>query len=141
MAKRTPSPKPTAPRTRKPGKGAKAGPPSEAQELALELGRLALDKKAENVLVLDVRGLASYAEFFVLMTAESDPQLLAIADHLEEKLKARNVRPLSIEGKQSGRWVLLDYGDVVAHVFQESTRAIYDIEGLWLDASRVPVAE
>jgi len=143
MAKRTTS-KTAAPRSRKPGKPAAQtvpAPPSAAQELALELGKLALEKKALNVLALDVRGLTSYAEFFVLVTAESDPQLMAVADHLEAQMKAKGVRPLSIEGQQSGRWVLLDYGDVVVHVFFGDTREFYDLEGLWADAPRTVIAD
>lgn len=114
---------------------------SRARETALALAQLALDKKALEVVVLDVRGLASYAEYFVLMTAESDPQMNAIADYLEEKMKERGERPLSVEGARGGRWLLIDFGDVVAHVFYQDTRSFYDLEGLWADAPRLPVEE
>ncbi len=107
------------------------------QATALEIARLAADKKALDVVVLDVRGLASYAEYFVLMTAESEPQLNAIADHIEEQMKVQGERPLGIEGARGGRWVLIDFGDVVAHVFYQDTRGFYDLEGLWADAPRV----
>ncbi len=110
--------------------------PSEAHATALKLARLGLEKKALDVLLLDVRNLASYTDFFVLMTAESDPQLFAIADHLDMSMKADGRRPLSIEGLRAGQWVLLDYGDVVVHVFHADARAFYDIEGLWADARR-----
>ncbi|MGC4114852.1 MAG: ribosome silencing factor [Myxococcales bacterium] len=138
-----------APRTKK-SAPKKSAPKSKAAELpasspakatALEIARLASDKKALDVVVLDVRGLASYAEYVVLMTAESDPQLNAIADHIEEQLKAQGERPIGIEGVGGGRWVLIDFGDVVAHVFYQDTRGFYDLEGLWADAPRVPVAE
>lgn len=109
---------------------------SNAQMAAHALAQLGLEKKALDVLILDVRNMASYADFFVLMTAESDPQLFAIADHLEMSMKAQGRRPLSIEGLRAGQWVLLDYGDVVVHVFQAGTRTFYDIEGLWADAAR-----
>ena len=91
---------------------------------------------ALDVMLLDVRGMASYTDFFVVMTAESDPQLFAIADHLEMTMKAEGRRPMSIEGLRAGQWVLLDYGDVVVHLFHADARAFYDIEGLWADARR-----
>jgi ribosome-associated protein len=116
-------------------------PPADkrSRETALTIAQLALDKKAVEVVVLDVHGLSSYADFFVVMTAESDPQLNAIADHIEQKMKERGERPLGIEGTHAGRWVLLDFGDVVAHVFFPDTRCFYDIEGLWADAPRVRI--
>ena len=110
-----------------------------ARELATTIGTLALDKKALDVTVLDVRGLSSYADYFVVMTAESDPQVTAIADHIEVKLKENGQRPVSIEGRSTGQWVLIDYGDVVAHVFYQDMRSFYDLEGLWADAPRFSV--
>jgi len=124
---------PKAPKAKTPSPSAS----SPSRTAALEIARLALDKKALDVVVLDVRGLASYADFFVLMTAESDPQLGAIAGYLEEQMKARGERAISIEGERGGRWVLIDFGDVVAHVFYQDTRGFYDLEGLWADAPRV----
>ena len=112
-----------------------------ARESALYIAQLGLDKKALDVLLLDVRGLASYAEYFVVMTAESDPQLNAIADFVETKMKERGERPIGIEGRQAGQWVLIDYGDVVAHVFYQEMRTFYDLEGLWADAPRIPVRD
>ncbi len=112
-----------------------------ARESALFIAQLGLDKKALDVVLLDVRGLASYAEYFVVMTAESDPQLNAIADFVEAKMKERGERPIGIEGRQAGQWVLVDYGDVVAHVFYQEMRTFYDLEGLWADAPRVSVRD
>ncbi|HEY3450713.1 MAG TPA: ribosome silencing factor [Myxococcales bacterium] len=130
-----------APRTKKatPKSKAAAPAPSPARGTALEIARLALDKKALDVVVLDVRGLASYAEYMVVMTAESEPQLGAIADYVEDQMKAQGERAIGIEGVRGGRWVLIDFGDVVAHVFYQDTRGFYDLEGLWADAPRVPV--
>jgi ribosome-associated protein len=130
--KRTRAPK--APRAR--ARSVKAEP-DPSREKALKVAALGLDKKALDVVVLDVRGLASYAEYFVIMTAESDPQLDAIAENIEAGLRQMGERPMGVEGAHGGRWVLLDYGDVVAHVFYQDTRAFYDIEGLWADAPRV----
>jgi ribosome-associated protein len=98
-----------------------------------------LDKKAEDVLVLDVRGLTSYADYFVLMTADSERQAGAIADAVDERLEAQGATKVGVEGYESGRWILIDYGDVVAHVFNREARGFYDLEGLWADAPRFPV--
>jgi ribosome-associated protein len=98
-----------------------------------------LGKKAENVTVLDVRGLTGYADYFVIMTAESEPQANAIADAVDERLEAMGATRLGVEGHSAGRWVLIDYGDVVAHVFNPEARMFYDLEGLWADAPRVAV--
>lgn len=111
------------------------------REAAFALARLGLEKKALDVVVLDIHEQSSYADFIVLMTAESDPQLLAIADHLEASLKKRGRRPMSVEGIRGGQWVLLDYGDVVVHVFQGDARGFYDLEGLWADAPREAVED
>ncbi len=110
-----------------------------ARKRAMDIAQAGLDKKAEEVLVLDVRGLTSYADYFVLMTADSDRQAGAIADALDEKLKEQGATKVGVEGYESGRWILVDYGDVVAHVFNREARGFYDLEGLWADAPRFPV--
>ena len=97
----------------------------------------ALSRKAESVVVLDVRGLTSIADFFIICSGRSNRQVIAMADHIKVFLKERKIRPLSIEGQKEGLWVLMDYGDVIIHVFYEETRAFYDLEGLWVDAKRV----
>lgn len=97
----------------------------------------ALAKKAEDVVILDVRGLTSYADYFVLATGTSDRQVMAIADSIQEEMRKAGHRELGIEGYELGEWVLLDFGDVVAHVFDEETRRLYDIEGLWAEAPRI----
>jgi ribosome-associated protein len=118
---------------------APAQQPDRSRPRALEIAQAGLDKKAEDVLVLDVRGLTSYADYFVLMTAESDRQAGAIADAVDEKLKAQGATKVGVEGYESGRWILVDYGDVVAHVFSREARGFYDLEGLWADAPRFQV--
>lgn len=97
------------------------------------------DKKALDVLVLHVAPLTSVADYLVLGSAESDRQTRAIADHIDSVLSSRGERPLSIEGTSSGQWVLLDFGDVVAHIFRQDTRAHYALERLWRDAKSVPI--
>ena len=116
---------------------APAEPPDPARPRALAVAQAGLDKKAEDVLLLDVRGLTSYADYFVLMTADSDRQAGAIADGIDEKLRAEGASKVGVEGYASGRWILVDYGDVVAHVFSREARGFYDLEGLWADAPRV----
>ena len=96
-----------------------------------------LGKKAEAVVALDVRGLTSIADAFIICSGRSNRQVSAIADHVERFLKKNGVRPLSIEGRKTGHWVLMDYGDVIIHIFYEETRTFYDLEGLWVDAKRV----
>jgi len=98
-----------------------------------------LDKKALDVLVLHVAPLTSVADYLVLGSAESDRQTRAIADHIDGLLSGRGERSLSIEGMASGQWVLLDFGDVVAHIFRQDTRAHYALERLWRDAKSVPI--
>lgn len=110
-----------------------------ARPRALDIAQAGLDKKAEDVLVLDVRGLTSYADYFVLMTADSERQAGAIADAVDDRLKQRGATKVGVEGYEGGRWILIDYGDVVAHVFNRESRGFYDLEGLWADAPRFAV--
>jgi ribosome-associated protein len=100
-----------------------------------------LDKKALDVQVLHVAPLTSVADYLVIGSAESDRQTRAIADHIDAMLSRAGERPLSIEGTSSGQWVLLDFGDVVAHVFHQSARAHYALERLWSDAKVIPIPE
>lgn len=101
----------------------------------------ALEKKATDIVVLDMKGMVSYAEYFLICGGRSDRQVQAIAQAIEKELKKQGHRALGIEGLSQGRWVLLDYGDVIVHVFQESVRRFYDLEGLWIDAPRVHLEE
>jgi ribosome-associated protein len=110
-----------------------------ARERATAIAVAALDKKAVGVEILDVAGKVDYADFLVIMTGRSDRHAQALAQGIEEALKKRGVRPMAVEGLPNGSWVLIDFGDVVVHVFQNETRQLYDIEGLWLDARRLPV--
>ncbi|MFO7709500.1 MAG: ribosome silencing factor [Desulfobacterales bacterium] len=96
-----------------------------------------LGKKAVNVAVLDVRGLTSIADAFIICTGRSNRQVTAIAEHVERELRKQKIKPLSVEGAKEGQWVLLDYGSVIMHVFFDSVREFYDLEGLWTDARRL----
>ncbi len=98
-----------------------------------------LAKKAREPVVLDVRGLTSIADAFIVCSGRSNRQVMAIAEHIQVELKKQGIRPLSVEGSKEGHWTILDYGDVVIHVFFESVREFYDLEGLWIDARRIPI--
>lgn len=97
-----------------------------------------LDKKALDVQVLHVAPLTSIADYLVIGSAESDRQTRAVADSIVDELSRVGQRPLSVEGTSSGQWVLIDFGDVVAHVMRQDSRAHYALERLWSDAQRVP---
>jgi ribosome-associated protein len=101
--------------------------------LAKAIARLALTKKAGDVMILDLRGLTSVADFFVVCSGDSDPQIRAIADAVDEGIEQKGV---VVWHKESGspNWVLLDYVDVVLHVFHKNTRSFYSLEKLWGDA-------
>jgi len=95
---------------------------------------LAQERKAQDVMVLDLRGISSATDFFVLASGRSDTQVKAIADHIVEELKTDGQRPNHVEGVQGGRWALLDYIDFVVHVFHPQARMFYQLEHLWGDA-------
>jgi ribosome-associated protein len=116
---------------------AKALPPDEGQVRALAAVAAGADKKAENPVVLDVRGLSGVADYFVVLSADSDRQAAAVADAVDERLGAMGAHRLGAEGRSGGGWVLLDFGDVVVHVMSPEARGFYDLEGLWADAPRV----
>jgi len=94
----------------------------------------ALEKKARDVVLIDLRKQSSYADFLVVCSGTNDRQLEAIAEGVDKTLRESGERSLGTEGARGGRWVLLDFGDVVVHVFSEDERAYYDLEGLWSDA-------
>ena len=111
----------------------------DSRRTAVAAARAALEKKAEDVVVLDLRGVSGYTDFLVIGSGGSDRQLEAIADSVEKELTAAGHRPIGSEGQRGGRWVLLDFGDVVVHVFHADERVHYDLEGLWADAPRIEV--
>ncbi len=113
---------------------------SEARALAHQIASQLLEKKGVEVLILDVRGKTSYADYLVIASGESERQVTAMADSVQEYLGEKGIRPLGSEGYQSGSWILLDFGGVVAHLFFAETRTFYDLEGLWSDVPREKVA-
>ena len=100
--------------------------------------KAASEKKAKNLVVLDVADLTSIADVFIICSGQSNRQVNAIADSIVLNLKKQKIKPLSVEGTGEGHWVLLDYGHVIIHVFYEPVREFFDLEGLWVDAKRLP---
>ena len=103
--------------------------------------RAALDKKASDVVVLDLRNTPAFTDFFVLCSGHSQRQVKAIADAVEEALRAAKVRPAHVEGYDRAEWVLMDYFTFIVHVFTPQTRAFYSLERLWGDAERTEVSD
>ena len=95
------------------------------------------DAKTQNIAVLDVRKISDFTDYMVIATGTSNRHVQSSADKVVETLRGHGVRPVGIEGKQLGDWVLIDFGDVVAHVMREQTRDFYNLEKLWSDAKRV----
>jgi len=116
-------------------------PTTDPRETALLCVRYALDRKAYDLLLLDVSGLTSLADFFLICTGRSDTQVQAIAQSVEESLGKLGRKPRMVEGMSGGQWVLVDYGDVVVHIFLESVREFYDLERLWMRAPIVQLPE
>ena len=96
------------------------------------------EKQGRDIIVLDVEDLVGYTSYFVLVSGGSDRQVQALVEHVRRHVRAElNIRPLGIEGAQKGKWALVDFADVVVHVFREDERDFYDLEGLWRDAPQV----
>ena len=103
--------------------------------------KAALDKKASDVIVLDLRGTPAFTDFFILCSGQSTRQVKAIADAVEETLRADKVRAAHVEGYERGEWVLMDYFTFIVHVFTPQTRAFYSLERLWGDAERLEITD
>ncbi len=111
--------------------------PSSSKEKAFLCARAALDHKGIDLVILSIQNLSSFTDYFVICSGNSDRQVQAIASHIEGKLAEKGLFPLGIEGKREGRWVLLDYGEVVIHIFYHPVREFYDLERLWFDAPKI----
>jgi len=111
-----------------------------SRQKALEAMEAALEKKALEPMLLEVKEHSSYTDYILLLSGRSDRHVQAVADGvLDAMRKSRGLQPLGVEGKRDGHWTLLDFGDVVVHVFYHPVREFYDLEGLWIDAPRVPI--
>ncbi len=109
--------------------------------LARRAAELSLEKKGEDVKILDLRGLTTVTDYFVIITADSERKAKAVADHIVDELREEGERPIHIEGLDSPHWILIDYFDVVVHVFHPDERRFYDLESLWSDAVVTRVVE
>lgn len=114
----------------------------DSKKLALLCRELADNKKAENIVVLDVRKLSSVTDYFVIASGTSQPHLRAIVEEITGKLRDEHeLRPRAVDGSSQGSWVVLDYFDVIVHVMHAEARSRYDLEGLWGDAAQVKPAK
>ncbi len=113
----------------------------DSWEKALLISRFALDKKAYDLVLLEVSEVTSIADYFIICSGRSDRQVQSIAQGIEQDLRKEGITPYSVEGQSQGQWVLMDYSDVIVHIFYQPVREFYDLEGLWSHAPRVNLPE
>ncbi len=113
----------------------------EAKELALTIAKIALDKQALALEIIDVSTKVDYAHYLVICSGRSERQVEAIVNAIETDLKKEQEYPLGIEGREMNQWILMDYNDVIVHVFEDQNRGYYDLDTLWIDAKRVPLRQ
>lgn len=109
----------------------------DSRSKAILCAHEAVQFKALDLVLLDVTGVSSFADFFIICSGKSSRQVQGIADNIERSLKEQGVRPLGVEGRRDGQWILMDYGEVVIHIFYEPVRNFYDLESLWSEAKKV----
>jgi ribosome-associated protein len=110
----------------------------EAWQAAIQAAQ---SRKAETIVVLNILEVSSFTEKFIICTGTNTRQSRAISDAIEQDLKQEGYRPLGVEGRQNGQWILMDYGDFLVHIFSPAARKFYDLERLWRMAPRVPISE
>ncbi len=111
---------------------------TDSETIARACAAAAADKKAENLVLLDLRGVSGFTDFFLICSGTSEPQLKAISSSIRESLREKfGTRPLAEDGYPTSQWVVLDYGDVICHLFHGEKREFYDLENLWSDARRI----
>ena len=110
-------------------------------ELATICAHAALDTKAEDLVVLDVQGISSFTDYFIIMSGRSSRHVQGLAEAMEKAMRSKRISAAKAEGIQEGMWVLLDFDDIVVHIFYHEQRSFYDLEGLWHDAPRVEINE
>ena len=109
----------------------------DSKEKSIFCAQAALEKKAFDIAILELKKASSLTDYFLICSGRSDRQVQAIAQSIEEKMGEQGIRPLGEEGMKEGRWVLMDYADVVIHIFYDQVRHYYDLEGLWIEAPRI----
>lgn len=112
----------------------------EIKSLALEIGNIIDDRKGEDIRVLELKGLSTIADYFVIASGNSDRQVSAICSHIEDELSKKGVEPKHIEGHREGRWVILDYRDIIVHIFHHEEREYYKLERIWSDAKNLQIS-
>jgi ribosome-associated protein len=106
----------------------------ESLKISVEASRM---KKAEDIVVLDLTGISSFTDFFIIMHGNSSRQNVAIYEGIDEELKDLSIRPLSVEGKENAEWILMDYGEFIVHIFSPKAREYYSLEKLWGDGAKL----
>ncbi|HEX8297302.1 MAG TPA: ribosome silencing factor [Chthoniobacteraceae bacterium] len=115
--------------------------PIKAEQLARLCASIASDKKAEDIVAIDLRGISSFTDFFVICSGTSEPHLKAIASDLQGRLKQEHgASPMAVDGFPVSQWIVADYTDVVVHIFHQEKRALYSLEDLWSDAPRLELS-
>jgi ribosome-associated protein len=109
----------------------------DSKEKSIFCAKVALEKKALDITILELKKISSLTDYFLICSGRSDRQVQAIAQFIEEKMVQKGINPLGVEGMREGRWILMDYEDVVIHVFYDPVRVHYDLEGLWIEAPRI----
>lgn len=108
------------------------------EERAVKAAKIASDKKAEDIIILQLSDLTAFADYFVICSGENPIQIKTIAEAIEQDFKKdAGIMPIGIEGMANGQWVLMDYGDIIIHIFDKESREFYDLEKLWMDAPRI----
>ena len=110
---------------------------TEPKTMAREIAETLAAKKAMDVMMIDIGGKSSFADYFVMASAGSERQLEALKDHVEDLLEPRGVFPKNIEGKRESGWILMDYGDIIVHIFDKDNRLFYDLERIWVDGETI----
>ena len=113
----------------------------KSRDVALTAAEAALDKKALDIIILELGELTFIADYFVICSGESTTQVKTIAEFIEHELTRKGITPIGREGLRFSHWVLLDYGDVIIHIFEKETRAYYGLEKLWMDAKTIEFHE
>lgn len=112
-----------------------------SKEKALKIANFLKDKKATDIKILEIKNLSIITDYFVICSGDSTTQVNTFAEYVEEKMALEGFKPLGVEGLRYANWILLDYGDVIVHIFLEEKRHYYDLERLWLDAPRISLSE
>ena len=113
----------------------------EPREMAQMIAETLSAKKAMDVIIIDISPKSSFADYFVMASAGNERQLEALKDHIEDLLEPQEIFPKSVEGKRESGWILMDYGDVIIHIFDRENRLFYDLERIWKDGKRIEKEE